>query len=121
MKWSYSLIAFLLIGACQTFSSCESDADQHKVVCQFMEEQTTMTSPEVIKWSSARTTQRVTPQAMQNMRASAVSGKLVKKGVKYAQMADSLVYFDVKVVSGTDTLNQTYYLNPKEQGVVGFK
>ncbi len=110
-----------MLAALLLASSCESDSGERAVVRQFMEEQTTMNSPEVVSWSQRKTTCRVTPTVMQSMRDRATRDKLVKAGVNYASQSDTLVYFQVKVVADGDTLSQTYYLNEKEKGVVGFK
>lgn len=98
--------------------------DKHKVhgiVKDFIENQMNQNDFDVLEWSDMKPTYFVTDSMLQVMRKSAETTMQVKADAKYVPQTDTLHFIHVKYLVEKDTIDQTFYLDGKLTGIVGFK
>ena len=99
--------------------------NQHKaesVVSDFIEANTVNDGYEVM-CAPLDSTDRIPADRMAAMRSAASTDSLFKRGVSLAPLSknDKYAYTRTKIISGTDTLVRTFYLDMELTHIVAFK
>lgn len=115
------LFSVLFMMSAILFASCGQSHSAKGRVEEFMKNGMGLTDYNVIAWSNIDSTFRVTDSMLTVMRQNAVKDKLVKGSQAYVNRTNKLNMITVTYSVGKDTLQSTFYLDDKLQGVVGVK
>lgn len=102
-------------------SGCGQSHKNRGIIEDFMQTRMNLEDYDVLSWSEPQTTYFVSDSMLQAMRRRAQASRLVRGNVPYKAKTDRLVFMEVRYVTGQDTIRQTFYLDDKNTGVVGFK
>lgn len=119
MKKIPSLLIILM--SVLAFASCGESHEAKGQVKEFMANAMGLKDYDVIAWSSIDSTSHVTDSMLTVMHKKAVQDKIVKGNPAYAKRTQKMGIITVAYSVNNDTVQNTFYLADKQQGIVGVK
>lgn len=103
------------------FASCGKTHDAKGQVKEFMKNEMGVTDFDVVAWSNIDSTSHVTDSMLTVMHQKAVDDKIVKGNPAYAKRTQKLGIITLSYSVNNDTIQTTFYLSDKQEGIVGVK